>query len=179
MGYICIYIYMYICIYVYMYICIYVYIYIHIYIYTYIHGYIYTYIHIYIYTYIHIYIYTYIHICIYVYMYICIYVYMYICIYVYMYIYIFYIFWGRKQRYSLNVQVVGNDSRICDIDFSWPGSAHDSTIYHYSAVKQHMESQVTYKFAADSGYRISQILVKPYDTVAAYNDRRKRRFNIK
>ena len=86
-------------------------------------------------------------------------------------------FWGRKQRYSLNVQVVGNDSRICDIDCSWPGSANDSTIYHYSAVKQHMESQVTYKCAADSGYRISQIMVKPYDTVAAYNDRRKKKFN--
>ena len=88
-------------------------------------------------------------------------------------------FWGRKQRYSLNVQVVGNDSRICDIDCSWPGSANDSTIYHYSAVKQHMESQVTYKCAADSGYRISQIMVKPYDTVAAYNDRRKKKFNSK
>ena len=86
-------------------------------------------------------------------------------------------FWGRKQRYSLNVQVVGNDSRICDIDCSWPGSANDSTIYHYSAVKQHMESQVTYKCAADSGYRISQIMVKPYDKVAAYNDRRKKKFN--
>ena len=86
-------------------------------------------------------------------------------------------FWGRKQRYSLNVQVVGNNSRICDIDCSWPGSANDSTIYHYSAVKQHMESQVTYKCAADSGYRISQIMVKPYDTVAAYNDRRKKKFN--
>ena len=86
-------------------------------------------------------------------------------------------FWGRKQRYSLNVQVVGNDSRICDIDCSWPGSANDSTIYHYSAVKQHMESQVTYKCAADSGYSISQIIVKPYDKDAALNDRRKKKFN--
>ena len=60
--------------------------------------------------------------------------------------------------------MVGNDSRICDIDCSWPGSAHDSTIYHYSAVKQHMESQVTYKFGAHSGYAISQVMMKLYTT---------------
>ena len=50
-------------------------------------------------------------------------------------------------------------------------------IYHYSAVKQYIESQLTYKCARDSGYSISQVMVKPYDTVAAFNDRRKRKFN--
>ena len=53
----------------------------------------------------------------------------------------------------------------------------ENIIPQYSAVKQHMESQLTYKYAADSGYSISQVMVKPYDTVAAYNDRRKSRFN--
>ena len=88
-------------------------------------------------------------------------------------------FYGRKNRYSLNVQVVGNDTRICDVDCTWPGSAQDATIYHYSAVKQHIEAQQTYKCAADSGYAISQVMVKPYNTVDAYNDRRKRMFNKK
>ena len=86
-------------------------------------------------------------------------------------------FWGRKQRYSLNVQVVGNDSRICNGDCMWPGSAQDTTIYHYSAVKQHIESQLTYKCASDSGYSISQVMVKPYDTVAAFNDHIRIKFN--
>ena len=77
----------------------------------------------------------------------------------------------------MNVQVVGNDSRICDVDCTWPGSAQEATIFHYSAVKQHVESQLTYKCASDSGYSISQVLVKAYDTVSAFNDRRKRKFN--
>ena len=84
---------------------------------------------------------------------------------------------GRRQRYSLNVQVVGNDSRISDVDCTWRGNAQDATIFHYSAVKQHIESQVIYKCASDSGYSISQVMVKPYDTVAAFNDHRKRKFN--
>lgn len=88
-------------------------------------------------------------------------------------------FFSRKQRYSINVQVVGNEKRICDIDCRWPGRSVDSTIYHFSQVKQHMESQVTYKCAADSGYGISQIIVKPYTTLEAINDPRKKLFNHK
>ena len=53
----------------------------------------------------------------------------------------------------------------------------DSTIYHYSEVRQHMESQVAYKCAGDSGYAISQIMVKPYETADAFNDPRKASFN--
>ena len=68
------------------------------------------------------------------------------------------------------MEVAGNDSRICNMDCTWLGSNQDYTIFHYSEVRQHMESQVTYKCAADSGYSISQIMVKPYDTVAAFND---------
>ena len=65
------------------------------------------------------------------------------------------------------------------MDSTWPGSAQDSTIYHYSAVKQHILAQQTYKCAADSRYAISTVMVKPYNTVDVYNDRRKRKFNKK
>ena len=88
-------------------------------------------------------------------------------------------YWSRKQRYSLNVQVVGNDSRICDVDCSWPGSSADSTIFHYSEVRQHIESQVALKCAGDSRHAISQIMVKPYETADAFHDPRKARFNSK
>ena len=88
-------------------------------------------------------------------------------------------FYSRKQRYSINVQVVGNENRICDIDCRWPGGTHDSNIYHFSEARQHMESQITYKCAGDSGYAISQIMVKPYTTAEALNDNRKALFNHK
>ena len=42
-----------------------------------------------------------------------------------------------------------------------------------------MESQITYKCAGDSGYAISQIMVKPYTTAEALNDNRKALFNHK
>ena len=57
--------------------------------------------------------------------------------------------------------------------------SNDSNIYHFSQAKQHMESQVTYKCAGDSGYPISQIMVKPYTTAEALNDNRKALFNHK
>ena len=35
-------------------------------------------------------------------------------------------FWCRRQFFSLNVQVVGNDKFIYDVDVGWPGSTHDA-----------------------------------------------------
>ena len=40
------------------------------------------------------------------------------------------LFWCRKQFYDLNVQVVGNDQFIYDIDCRWPGSTYDSRVWH-------------------------------------------------
>ena len=40
-----------------------------------------------------------------------------------------------------------------------------------------MESQVAYKYAGDSGYAISQIMVKPYKTADAFHDPRRACFN--
>ena len=77
------------------------------------------------------------------------------------------------------MQVVGNENRICDVDCRWPGSNQYSTIFHYSEVRQHMESQVAYKCAGYSGYAISQIMVKQYETADTMNDPRKASFNRK
>ena len=87
------------------------------------------------------------------------------------------LFWCRKQFYALNVQVVGNDQFIYDIDCRWPGSTHDSRVWNRSEVKHYVEQQRTYYIAGDSGYPISEVLMKPYSTAEAGRERRKRLFN--
>ena len=88
------------------------------------------------------------------------------------------VFWGRKARYSINCQVIGNEQRICDIDVQWPGSTHDARIWKLSHAKQIIEEQIEYKIAADSGYPISQVLVKPY-SAPEVNENPRRTFNRK
>ena len=88
------------------------------------------------------------------------------------------VFWGRKARYSINCQVIGNEQRICDIDVQWPGSTHDARIWKLSHAKHIIEEQIEYKIAADSGYPISQVLVKPY-SAPEVNENPRRTFNRK
>ena len=76
------------------------------------------------------------------------------------------LFWCRKQFYSLNVQIVGNERYFCDLDCSWPGSKHDARVWNRSEVKQYFEEQREFLVAADSGYPISEVVVKPYSTAA-------------
>lgn len=86
-------------------------------------------------------------------------------------------YWSRKQCYSINAQEVANDQYIYDIDVGWPGSTHDSRIWSRSEVKPYLEQQRRFYCAGDSGYPISEILIKPYSTAEAANSRRKRLFN--
>ena len=86
-------------------------------------------------------------------------------------------YWSRKQCYSINAQVIGNDQYIYDVDVGWPGSTHDSRIWSRSEVKAYLEQQRRCYCAGDSGYPISEILIKPYSTAEAANSRRKRLFN--
>ena len=86
-------------------------------------------------------------------------------------------YWSRKQCYTINVQVVGNDKRFFDLDVGWPGSTHDSRIWNRSEVKNYIEQQRRYLIAGDTGYPISEVLIKPYTTAEAANSQRKRVFN--
>ena len=86
-------------------------------------------------------------------------------------------FWCRKQYYSINVQVVGNDKFIYDLDVGWPGSTHDARVWSRSLAKRHIEQQKRFLLAGDSGYPTSENLVKPYSTAESANDPRKRLFN--
>jgi hypothetical protein len=86
-------------------------------------------------------------------------------------------FWSRKQCYSINAQVVGNDMFIYDIDVSWPGSTHDARVWNRSSAKRVIEEQKRFLIAGDTGYPISENLIKPYSQTEAGADRRKRLFN--
>ena len=86
-------------------------------------------------------------------------------------------FWCRKQFHSINVQVVGNDKFIYDLDVGWPGATHDARVWSRSLVKRHIEQQKRFLLAGDSGYPTSENLVKPYSTAESANDPRKRLFN--
>ena len=86
-------------------------------------------------------------------------------------------FWCRKQFYSLNTQVVANDKFIYDIDCGWPGSTHDARVWVRSEVKRFLELQRRFFIAGDSGYPISENLMKPYPVPEAARERRKRLFN--
>ena len=70
-------------------------------------------------------------------------------------------YWGRKQKFSQNVQVAANEvkftlstagliifwsqKRILDIDMGWPGSVHDSRVWALSSLKVWAEGQVEHK----------------------------------
>ena len=73
--------------------------------------------------------------------------------------------------------VTSNETRICDIDFSWPGKAHDARVYNASEVKMWLEGQQTFKAAGDSAYPISKVMMKPYSQAVSERDPRMRLFN--
>ena len=74
---------------------------------------------------------------------------------------------------------MANDDRFLDIDVGWPGGTHDSRVWARSDVKLYIEEQRRFLIAGDSGYPISEVLIKPYSTAEAGNNRRKRIFNSK
>ena len=78
---------------------------------------------------------------------------------------------------AINAQAVADDRLIRDIDIRWPGSTHDGRIWGRSQVKPYLEQQRRFLIAGDSGYPISEVLIKPYTTAEAANDPRKRLFN--
>ena len=70
-------------------------------------------------------------------------------------------FWCRKQYYSINAQIVANDERIYDVDCGWPGATHDARVWTRSEVRRYIEEQRMFLCVGDSGYPISEVLVKP------------------
>ena len=89
-------------------------------------------------------------------------------------------FFNRKMCYAINVQVVGNDEHlILDIVADWQGANHDARIWENSVVKGMFERQREFLIAGDSGYPISDVLMKPYSNREALNHLRKTEFNTR
>ncbi len=71
-------------------------------------------------------------------------------------------FMNRKNRYSVNTQVVcDNNGIITNIVARWPGSAHDSRIFNESTLKEHLERTDDQWLLGDSGYACSRYLMTP------------------
>lgn len=71
---------------------------------------------------------------------------------------------NRKNDASLNVQAICDSTgRFMNVDCSWPGSVHDSRIWHNSGIKEMMQAN---RFGAlligDEGYGISPYMMTPY-----------------
>lgn len=63
------------------------------------------------------------------------------------------IFRCRKGYYSVNVQITcGPEYLIYDVVARWPGSTHDSRIFDYSNIRNHLEASNEGVVLADGGY---------------------------
>ena len=90
-------------------------------------------------------------------------------------------FLNRKNRFSLNVQLIGGKNRlIYDVDFRCPGQFHDARVWRFSETKQYLEQRwPRFLLAGDSAYPKSTVLVTPYTEAEAQNDASKRLFNLR
>ena len=80
-------------------------------------------------------------------------------------------FWNRKERYSINVQVIGDAFHLIrDIDVRYPGSVHDALIWNYSMAKTHLTTR-DFFVAADSAYPLSELVMKPFSEPANGKER--------
>jgi len=69
----------------------------------------------------------------------------------------------RKQYYSLNVQIISNETKkICNVVSRWAGSTHDARVWNNCNAKGWLNQQDRFLMCADSAYPISQKLIKPY-----------------
>ena len=77
------------------------------------------------------------------------------------------------------LQVVGNLNRICDVDLTWPGKAHDARVYLNSYFKRWVDRQRTFKVVGDSAYPLGKNLMKPFTVQEVERDRtgRKKLYN--
>ncbi|XP_052260338.1 putative nuclease HARBI1 [Dreissena polymorpha] len=84
---------------------------------------------------------------------------------------------NRKGFHSLNVQMICDATfRFVDVVAKWPGSVHDSRIFHESAIRQRFErGEIDGLLLGDSGYGCKRYLMTPYQNT---DSPCKERFNI-
>ncbi len=87
-------------------------------------------------------------------------------------------FFTRKGRYGINTMIIANDQKLIHaLDAEWHGAVHDARVWRLSLVRPLIEARPQFLLAGDSGYPISEVLMKPFDPREVRNDRRKTRFN--
>ena len=75
------------------------------------------------------------------------------------------------------LQVVGNLTRICYVDLTWPGSANDAQVYMNSHFKKWVDRLRTFQVIGDSAYPLGKNLIKPFTVQEAEMDPRKDLYN--
>jgi hypothetical protein len=83
------------------------------------------------------------------------------------------VFWCRKHRYALNVQLVCDDQRrITYYQLGWPGSVYDSTVFSESFLYRNAREFFSLGefLLADSGYGATCFICTPYRQPAASLD---------
>jgi hypothetical protein len=78
-------------------------------------------------------------------------------------------YWTRKQRYSMNVQIICNHKReIIYYQTGYPGSCHDSLCFKNTDICKHPEKYMSNGeyLLADAGYALSPNVVVPYRSPA-------------
>ena len=73
--------------------------------------------------------------------------------------------------------MVGNLTRICDVDLTWPGKAHDARVYINSYFKKWVDRLRTFQVIGDSAYPLEKNLIKPFTVQEAEMDPRKNLYN--
>lgn len=74
-------------------------------------------------------------------------------------------FWSRKQRYSMNLQIICNHKReIIYYHVGYPGSCHDSTCFNQTDICKHPEKYFSNGeyLLADCGYALSPNTIVPF-----------------
>ena len=74
-------------------------------------------------------------------------------------------FWSRKQRYSMNLQIICNHKReIIYYHVGYPGSCHDSTCFSQTDISNHPEKYFSNGeyLIADCGYALGPNTIVPY-----------------
>ena len=84
-------------------------------------------------------------------------------------------FMSRKKFAAFNVQIVsGPDNMIYQASVRWPGSVHDSRVYHHSGLKAHYATMRYGTLIGDSAYPSSAYMLIP---VNHPNSRAEMRYN--
>ena len=76
--------------------------------------------------------------------------------------------------------VVGNEERIIHVDCGLLGSSHNACVWNRSNIKEEVERQNRYCIVRDSGYAISEHMMKPFSThdlAAEGNELERRKMN--